>query len=50
MRLLPMICLLALLACTDVGVATGFVFDGDGVSVQNAVTGTSGNASVTIGN
>ena len=49
MRLLPLICLI-LAACTDVGLTTGPTFGDDGVSVQNSVTGTSGNASITIGN
>ena len=50
MRLLAALCLLTLAACTDLGFTTGVAFDGDGVSVRNSVTGTSGNASITIGN
>ena len=50
MRLLAALCLLILAACTDLGFTTGVAFDGDGVSVQNSVTGTSGNARITIGN
>jgi hypothetical protein len=49
LRLLPAL-LLILAACTDVGLTTGLTFGDDGVSVQNSVTGSSGNASITIGN
>ena len=50
MRLCLAFSLMTLAACTDLGFTTGLTFGGDGVSVQNSVTGTSGNASITIGN
>ena len=50
MRLLSALCLMTLAACADLGFTTGLTFGNDGVAVQNSLTGSSGNASITIGN